>query len=161
LGNDQVNLRPAKPEDKPAIEHLAVASGLFRQSEMGPFSDMLSAHFAGDTEHDFWVVGEDNAQVVSAGYCGLEQFADRVSNLYFVAVEPSLQGGGHGSAILRYVEDRLRTDGVRVLIIETSGLGSFELTRRFYRKHGYDEEARIREYYGPGDDKVVFWKKLQ
>lgn len=24
----------------------------------------------------------------------------------------------------------------------------------------YDEEARIREFYGPGDDKVVFWKKL-
>jgi hypothetical protein len=47
-----------------------------------------------------------------------------------------------------------------VLIIETSGSDGYEATRRFYRNHGYDEEARIREFYGPSDDKVVFWKAL-
>jgi len=30
----------------------------------------------------------------------------------------------------------------------------------FYRDHHYDEEARIRQFYGPADDKVVFWKLL-
>ena len=33
-------------------------------------------------------------------------------------------------------------------------------TRAFYRHHGFDEEARIRQFYGPDDDKVVFWKSL-
>jgi hypothetical protein len=27
-------------------------------------------------------------------------------------------------------------------------------------EHDYDEEARIREFYGPDDHKVVFWKSL-
>ena len=45
-------------------------------------------------------------------------------------------------------------------MIETSSVDSFEPTRAFYRKLGYVEEARVREYYGPGDDKVIFWKLL-
>jgi hypothetical protein len=50
--------------------------------------------------------------------------------------------------------------GARLLIIETSGLASFERTRAFYRALGYDEEARIREFFKAGDDKVVFRKAL-
>ena len=42
----------------------------------------------------------------------------------------------------------------------SSSLERFAPTREFYRKHGYDQEARIREFYGPGDHKVVFWKML-
>ena len=47
-----------------------------------------------------------------------------------------------------------------MLIVETSSLARFETAREFYRRHGYDEEARIRDFYGPGDDKVVFWKSF-
>ena len=81
-------------------------------------------------------------------------------NLLFIAVRPDLQGRGRGSALLRHIEQALRERGARLLLIETSGLGTFERTRAFYRKHGYDEEARIRDYYRPGDDKVVFRKAL-
>ena len=70
------------------------------------------------------------------------------------------KGGGLGSALLRHVEGGLRQNGQRVLIIETSSLDGFELTRRFYLKHGYSEEARIRDFYAAGEDKVVFWKGL-
>ncbi len=81
-------------------------------------------------------------------------------NLYFIGVQPARQGAGYGTALLAAVEDDLRARAARLLLVETSGVEGFELTRKFYRKHGYDEEARIRDYYGPGDDKVVFWKTL-
>jgi ribosomal protein S18 acetylase RimI-like enzyme len=47
-----------------------------------------------------------------------------------------------------------------VLIVETSSVGRYDQARHFYRKHGFVEEARVRDYYGHGDDKVVFWKSL-
>ena len=44
--------------------------------------------------------------------------------------------------------------------METSGTDDFEYVREFYRKSGYEEEARIREFYAAGVDKIVFRKRL-
>jgi len=60
-------------------------------------------------------------------------------------------------------EEQLRRSGedvARVLIVEASSTDQYARTRTFYRKLGYHEEARIRQFYGPSDDKVVFWKSL-
>ena len=40
------------------------------------------------------------------------------------------------------------------------GTQELALTREFYRKNDYTEEARIREFYEPGADKIVYWKHL-
>ena len=47
-----------------------------------------------------------------------------------------------------------------MLIVETSSTDDYQAARRFYAREGFDQEARIREFYGPGDDKVMFWKSL-
>ena len=46
----------------------------------------------------------------------------------------------------------------RLLLIETSSLPHYELTRRFYLKHHYDQAAVLRDFYADGDDMVVFRK---
>lgn len=61
---------------------------------------------------------------------------------------------------MRHVEQALQTGGQRVLLVEKSGLPDFTLTRKFYAKCGYEEEARIRDYYAAGDDMVLFRKAL-
>jgi ribosomal protein S18 acetylase RimI-like enzyme len=77
-----------------------------------------------------------------------------------IAVRPDRQRQGRGAALLRHVEQALAARDGRLLLVETSGLASFERTRAFYRKCGYDEEARIRDFYKAGEDKVVFRKAL-
>ena len=62
--------------------------------------------------------------------------------------------------MLHHVEQTLTERGERVLLVETSGTDALERTRTFYLKNGYDEEARIREYYRAGDDKVIYRKAL-
>lgn len=61
---------------------------------------------------------------------------------------------------MRHVEHELRLAGARVLLIETSGVPEFAAQRSFYAGLGYHEEARIRDFYAAGDDKIVFWKLL-
>jgi RimJ/RimL family protein N-acetyltransferase len=34
----------------------------------------------------------------------------------------------------------------------------YNRTRRFYERCGYREEATLREFYSPGDDKVIYVK---
>lgn len=117
-----------------------------------------------DHQHT-WIVLEDNSNtIVGAAYFGPESHSDRVWNLYFLAVSKHAQGAGIGSALVAWVEANLRTRGedvAKLLLIETSSVESFAATRAFYAKQGYVEEARVREYYGPNDDKVIFWKLLQ
>lgn len=61
---------------------------------------------------------------------------------------------------MRYVEESLASQGEGILLVETSGQQSFEATRAFYRKCGYDQEATIRDFYQEGEDKIVFRKAL-
>ena len=62
--------------------------------------------------------------------------------------------------MLRRVEEDLRAGGGRLLLVETSALPQYDRTRAFYVKCGYEEEARIRDYWAEGDDLVVFRKAL-
>ena len=81
-------------------------------------------------------------------------------NLLLIAVHPTRQGSGVGTAIMTHVETELARSGGRVLLVETSSLPEFARTRQFYARLGYDEEARIREFYSAGEDKVIFRKAL-
>ncbi len=48
----------------------------------------------------------------------------------------------------------------RLLLIETSSRPPYEIPRAFYRKHGYEVQARILDYYAVGDHKLIFGKVL-
>ena len=63
--------------------------------------------------------------------------------------------------MLHYIEQMLAVRGERLLLVETSGLASFERSRQFYRQCGFKEEARIREFYQASEDKIVFRKLLR
>lgn len=156
-------LRPACVADQASILDLAVASGMFPRDELGEFDASLTAFFGGDlgAEHTWIVADQAGAPgLAAAGYYAPEMMSDGAWNLCFIAVQPQHQRAGQGGAILAHTEQAVRQKGGRILLIETSSLAAFEKSRAFYTKHGYDEEARIRDYYATGDDKVVFRKAL-
>ena len=81
-------------------------------------------------------------------------------NVLMLLVDPDRHASGHGRALMERIEERLRDQGERLLIVETSSLDGFERAREFYPKRGFGEEARIRDFYASGDDKIVFRKAL-
>ena len=150
-------IRLATQADAPVVNAISLETGLSDGDED------LSLLEPMDDDHTWIVLEHASGAVIGAAYFGPEGHSDRVWNLYFLAVTAEHQGGGTGSALVAYVEANLRTRGeevAKLLLIETSSVESFAPARAFYEKLGYVEEARIREYYGPGDDKVVFWKLL-
>jgi len=153
-------IRPTTPDDKAALIALADAVGLFRPNELEELSEMLDAYYNGSLGvNHFWVTDDDDGPV-GVAYYAPEQMADQVWNLYLIAIHPDRQGQGRGGMLIRHVEQAITALGGRMLLVETSGVPSFELTRAFYRKYGYDEEARIRDFYRPGEDKIIFRKAL-
>ena len=153
-------IRLATPNDRQAIMAIAEAVDLFSPQELEELGGMLGEYFDNNLGSDrFWITYDDGTPL-GVAYYAPEPYAYGTWNLYFIAVHPNHQGKGFGSKLLRYVEQMLTERGERLLLVETSGLPNFERTRAFYRKHGYNEEARIREFYRAGEDKIIFRKAL-
>lgn len=162
--NSKTQIRPAEAGDERAVADLAVVNNMFAEDELAGFTEMFRGAVKGDLEGHQWLVATtQESDVIGAAYLAPEPFADRVWNLYFIAVQPNQHGRGTGTALIGHVERLLRDAGeasARVLIVETSSTDQYAATRGFYLARGFDMEAQIREFYGPRDDKVVFWKKL-
>jgi GNAT superfamily N-acetyltransferase len=80
-------------------------------------------------------------------------------DLYWIAVTQAEHGAGLGRKLLDHTETRVREAGGRILFIETSGRELYVPTRRFYEKCGFTLDVRVRDFYAPGDDKLVFSKR--
>ena len=153
----------AQPEDVASARRLSVDTGMFEQEESVWVEQQLHAVIGGQDPGTV-VTAKKGSVVVGAGYFAPEPFSDRCWNLYFLAVDKDHHGIGIGTRILDEVEHRLRDlgpDQARVLLIETSSTQQYANTRAFYVARGYDREATVRDYYGSGDHKVIFWKQLQ
>ncbi|HYO65245.1 MAG TPA: GNAT family N-acetyltransferase [Archangium sp.] len=152
----EYKIRPVTREDMPTLKAVIDATGLF-PSEM--LDGMVAGFFSGEAVNDFWLTVEDGEPVAVAYYVP-ERMTQGTWNLLLIAVHPERQGTGIGAALMEHVERHLAARGERVLLVETSSLPSFERTREFYRRIGYEQEARIRDFYQAGEDKIVFRKAL-
>jgi len=149
-------IRPIKLEDIPALKTVIDANELF-PSEM--LDDMIADYFRSEDTNEFWFTYEDKKPIAIA-YCAPEKMTEGTWNLYLIAVHPDYQGKGYGTSMVHHIEQVLAEKGERLLLVETSGLESFAATRSFYLQCGYEEAARIREFYDAGEDKIVFHKFL-
>ena len=150
-------IRPTSPEDLADLQVVLDETQLFPSDLL---ADMLAPTLAGQTEA-FWLTCQYDDQAVGLCYTVPAEMTDRAWNMLALAVRPDLQGRGLGAALVSTVEQRLKANGQRLLIVDTSGTEDFALTRKFYAQNGYEEEARIRDYWATGDDKVTFCKALR
>jgi ribosomal protein S18 acetylase RimI-like enzyme len=165
-------IQPTKKEETAALMSLAEASGLFEPSQTEELAQMLNKHFDDAASPEIWLTQLDDTDdtgnetelpnIIGMAYVAPERMTEGTWNLLLIAIHPQHQKKGHGQALLRHVEQLLaQQEGARVLLVETSGTDDFEYVRSFYRHRcGYDEEARIREFYAAGVDKVIFRKAL-
>lgn len=152
-----MTIRKVKSEDIDELKIVIDSSELF-PSEL--LDEMISDYLHNDDSPDIWLTKEVDSIPVAIVYCAPEKLTLGTYNLYLIAVRQDHQGKGMGAEMMNYIESLLQESGHRILLVETSGLPEYALTRNFYEKLGYTKEATIRDFYQEGEDKVVFWKKL-
>ncbi|MEO0439459.1 MAG: GNAT family N-acetyltransferase [Pseudomonadota bacterium] len=154
--NNHSDIRPAVAGDIPALKRIIEATEMFPPNMLEP---MMAGFLQGTADREYWKVhGLSRPDAVA--FYRPEEMTDGTWNLLLLAVDPASHGQGIGVEMLEHVEQHLTGLGQRLLLIETSGTADFAATRQFYRKCGHEEEARIRDYYEEGDDKIVFRKRL-
>lgn len=154
-------IRLTTPDDTNKLLALAEATGLFESNQIEELAQMLGQHFSdGKDSAGLWFTDYEN-EPRGVAYVAPERMTEGTWNLYLIAIHPDHQRQGHGAALLKHIEQMLAKRNERVLLVETSGLEDFEYVRAFYKRSGYEEEARIREFYKAGDDKTIFRKALK
>ena len=150
-------IRNVTSKDTEAVIALAEESGLFNCDEIPQIGERLADYVSGNNDLWFIAVGEKPEGVL---YCTPEPMTDGTWNILMLLVSPQFQGQGVGRSLMNHVEEILVTHGTRLVIVETSSVDDFKPARLFYLKCGYTQEARIRNFYTVGNDKVVFSKEL-
>lgn len=152
----QTDIRQTISDDLSGIETVLEETGLFPKDLLAAMIDPV---LAGQSP-DLWLSCLLGGTV--AGFCFVapEPLTEGTWNMRAIGVRPVHQGKGQGSALTRAVEERLARRGGRLLIVDTSGTDDFAMTRKFYAQNGYETEARIRDFWTKGDDKVTFRKLL-
>lgn len=146
--------------DIPAITRVATASGLFTKDQLTLVHQMVMSALADSSSSSpFWLV-RDHVTVQAIAYSEPERMTDGTWNIQLIAVSPECQRSGIGRHMLADVEQQLRDRGARVVLVETSGTDDLGYVRGFYASSGFTKEARIREFYAEGVDKVTYRKSL-
>ena len=149
-------IRPLSPDDLAPLARLIDRTGLFPGEMLAGMAEPCLSGAAGD---DRWLVLDD-AGLAGLAYVVRERLTEGTWNLLLIAVDPDRHRQGHGSALLARIEREIAAEGARLLLVETSGMPGFAGQWAFYRGNGFAEEARIRDFYQAGDDKLVFTKRL-
>lgn len=150
------HIRPLVRADLPALEQVIATTDLFPPALL---EGMAASYLNGAPDPVLWLTFSDPDPIALA-YAAPEPMTEGAWNLHLFAVHADHHSKGVGQALIAYVEESLAVEGQRILLVETSGIAEFERTRAFYRQCGYEEEARIRDFYQAGEAKIIFRKAL-
>jgi D-alanine-D-alanine ligase len=153
-------LRPLSAADRGRIEDITHAVGLFRDDEILVALEVFDEAAREGGSQSYTALGaEVDGRLVGWICWGPTPCTLGTYDLYWMAVEPALQGSGIGSALLGEMEHCL-AGLARLIIIETTGRPDYAATRAFYQARGYDPVSTIPDFYAPGDDQVVYVKNV-
>jgi GNAT superfamily N-acetyltransferase len=155
------HLRHLSVADRGRIEEITRAVGLFREDEIPVALEVFDeAVRVGTGPSPYSVLGADVDGRLAGWICwGPTPCTLGTYDLYWMAVDPAVQGTGIGTALILEMERRL-AGLARLIIVETAGRPDYASTRRFYESRGYRPTATIPDFYAPGDDQVVFVKRV-
>jgi ribosomal protein S18 acetylase RimI-like enzyme len=140
---------------------MASRTGVFKPHEITALEEVLAEFHATNEKLDHRAITfEEHGEILGFAYYAPAAMADRTWYLYWIAVTKQTQARGIGTQLLQFVEDDIRSRRGRILLVETSSLPYYDLTRKFYEKHQYERGAVIRDFYADGDSMVIYSKRL-
>jgi len=158
---DSWRIRRSRRGDRDEILQFLAATSFFRGEELAVAREVLEdALIRGPSGHYQSFTAEQSGRAVGWVCYGPTPCTEGTFDIYWLAVTPDLQGKGLGKALVSYAERLIVGSGGRLAIVETSGRKSYDPTRGFYAKMGYQEAASIAHFYAPQDNKVVYVKHL-
>ena len=156
MTTNTLKLRDIERRDRAAIARILAATDAFSPAEIDVALELVDE----PREAGYRFVVAEIAGAVAGYACfGATPCTVGTYDLYWIAVDPTLQSKGLGRALLDAVESAVRAEDGRLLIIETASKPEYAATRAFYERCGLELAARIQDFYARGDDKLVYCRR--
>lgn len=151
------NIRSALPEDGQVILAITNRAENFTIVEIACVHELWDDYLTRGLISGYkFILYEDRDGVHGFACYGPRELTVGAYDLYWIAVDPGSRGRGVGQRLMQYMEDDVIKSGGYLILIETSGLPSYNPAQRFYENRGYTLQTRIRDFYAPGDDLLVY-----
>ncbi|MEN6405003.1 MAG: GNAT family N-acetyltransferase [Thermoguttaceae bacterium] len=151
----------AVPTDHEDIRRLVASTGVFSPVEIDVAVELVDDRLQRGAQSDYrFLFAECDGRLVGYTCYGPISLTQSSYDLYWIAVDKSLQGRKIGQTLLERTEQLVFTEGGRHVYAETSNRPDYAPTRGFYLRCGYAQEALLKDFYAAGDDKVIFGKAL-
>ncbi|HEX4414994.1 MAG TPA: GNAT family N-acetyltransferase [Lacipirellulaceae bacterium] len=145
--------------DREAVRSIVARTGFFRPDEVDVAVELVDERLSrGPASGYYFVFAEFDHRV--CGYACYGPIACTVASfdLYWIAVDPDWQGRGLGGALIEAAKSQIGAAGGLRIYVDTSGQPKYAPTRSFYERYGFRCEARLVDFYAPGDDRIIYTK---
>jgi GNAT superfamily N-acetyltransferase len=144
------------PHDRQMVREIVESTDLFSPEEIDIAVELVDDRLAkGPASGYEFVFAEIDGRTVGYACYGPIAATRGSYDLYWIAVRRDCQRRGLGHALLAKVESLVRRRGGTRIYVDTSGREQYASTRAFYESAGYRPEAVLRDFFAPGDDKVI------
>ena len=158
-------IRPLVAADRSGVFRILENAGNFTPEEVATALELIDewlelGEHSGYLTYVLEAPNEDGSEVLGYVSFGPTPLTESTYDLYWIAVDKSKHRGGVGKRLMKFTEEEVARRGGRLLLIETSSQETYGGTIQFYERTGYELVGKIKEYYKPGDDKLIFVKRL-
>jgi len=157
-----MKIRPLFEKDRATLLSMLIKTRAFTSAEIDVAMELIDIVLKDQIQKDYQVDCMVDDQDLVIGYIcyGPTPMAQGTFDLYWIAVDPDFQEQGAGSKLLGFLEEGVKARGGRMILADTSTVPHYEKTQKFYVKNGFQEVARIPDYYHPGNDRITFCRRL-
>jgi ribosomal protein S18 acetylase RimI-like enzyme len=142
--------RPASGED---INFMWEIDQLCFDSDLAYPADIFYFHLLVNRDPAF--VAQDEAGKI-VGFIMTSMEPRKTGSIITIDVMPDWRGKGVGKKLMGLAEEELKTRGAKKIILQTA-VDNIDAIG-FYKKLGYKEKKRIKDYYSAGKDAFLFEK---
>jgi ribosomal protein S18 acetylase RimI-like enzyme len=160
--NSLMQVRSLVEKDRARLLSMLIRTQAFTSEEMSVAMELIDIVLKDRIQKDYQIqcMVDDQDQPIGYICYGPTPMTQGTFDLYWIAVDPDFQKQGIGSKLLNFLEKLMRELKGRMILADTSTIPQYERTRRFYVNNGFQEVARVPDYYHPGNDRITFCKKL-
>jgi len=160
--NRLMKIRPLVEKNRAGLLLMLIKTRAFTSQEIDVAMELIDIVLKDSVQEDYRIhcMVEDENQSIGYICYGPTPMTQGTFDLYWIAVDPDFQKQGVGSTLLGFLEKVVKGKGGRLILADTSTIPHYEKTQKFYLKNGFQEVARVPDYYHPGNDRITFCKRI-